>query len=175
MSRAGLCRLSSTWKRSAVDGLSPKGERSNIAPMNVQSLPRPIDHLHDLAQQILFSMPLPPMEERLLLRLCYLANSSGNVRAVTIRDLAWYMHCSERSVKSALGALEAPGLITRSRPRHPQRQESSTYEIDVKAMKELAGGYWRERTSALGYRENPLLSHKSHRASARRGKPFSEA
>ncbi len=103
---------------------------------------KPISYRDELVAKVLFDFPLPVLEERLLVRLLYLANSNANVRNVSEAQLALNLGVTARSIRNALTALEATGIVQRERPKHPQSGESTTYHIDGEELAGMAAAYW---------------------------------
>ncbi len=114
-----------------------RNKRTSLIPS------RPLSARDDLVARILFSCPLPPLEERLLLRLLHLANSSGSVRRASEAALAHSLRRSDRAVRRALKTLEAAGLMESQRPRYPQRGETAVYHLDVRRITELSDDWYR--------------------------------
>ena len=84
---------------------------------------------------LLFVGALTATEERLLLRLLYLADREGKVSNLKQVVLAKNLGVSERSVRTALKELRYMNLVKLIRPSFPQRAQGADYEIDLKNLR----------------------------------------
>ena len=93
-----------------------------------------------LTRAILSTGAFSPIDERVLLRLIYLADSEGTVTGVSEAQLIESLGRSERSLRSALNLLQGLGCVDRQRPRYPQSRGTATYQIDAGAIEAWCKG-----------------------------------
>ena len=93
-----------------------------------------------LTRLILSSGAFLPIDERVVLRLIYLADPEGVVTGVSEAQLVASLGSSERSLRTALNFLQGLGCVERQRPRYPRGGETATYQIDAGAIEAWCKG-----------------------------------
>jgi hypothetical protein len=109
---------------------------------------RPLSARDDLVAHVLFSCPLPALEERLLLRLLHLCDSGGKV-SVAQRALAVSLRVSERSVREGLRFLEGTGVLERRRPSRPQAGEPSSCRLNARLLRRVCADWYQTQSARV--------------------------